>query len=188
MPLCTFTLSNTPLSRPKCTVRKQIVLMVNAVYWQSELGRFLCNQVGFSGNGEKRKLKKNFVCPLKMVSKWQFCRVTLEITFEISSEQTPSPPPSRPGTAQSSRSSTGAHPSQEIQKILKNIGELNGKHNLLEDRVNGLEVSLKVVLLQICFRFGETVIYNWLFVLGHKKWANSNFAFKYKPFWLASAV
>ncbi|KAJ8037592.1 Glutamine-rich protein 2 [Holothuria leucospilota] len=85
---------------------------------------------------------------------------TMPTNHAYSQTKTPSPPPSRPGTAQSSRSSASAHPSQEIQKILKNIGELNGKHNLLEDRVNGLEelISKKADIADIERMMNENAI------------------------------
>ncbi|XP_071814474.1 uncharacterized protein [Apostichopus japonicus] len=60
---------------------------------------------------------------------------TMPTTHAYAQTMTPSPP----GSRHSSRPSSAAHPSQEIQKILKNIGELSGKHNLLDDRVTGLE-------------------------------------------------
>ncbi|XP_071964269.1 uncharacterized protein [Antedon mediterranea] len=52
----------------------------------------------------------------------------------------PSPiPTSRPGTASSVHS---AHPSREIQEILKNIGELRGDHDQLDNRVKNLEETM----------------------------------------------
>ena len=60
---------------------------------------------------------------------------------------TPSPPPSRPVSSKSVRSAVStasAHPTQEIQRLLRELGELSGRHNLLDDRVSGLEVSYYV--------------------------------------------
>ncbi|XP_041473409.1 extracellular matrix-binding protein ebh-like isoform X1 [Lytechinus variegatus] len=55
---------------------------------------------------------------------------------------TPSPPPSRPVSSRSMRSavsSASLHPTQEIQRVLRELGELTGKHNSLEGRVQTLE-------------------------------------------------
>ncbi|XP_022089395.1 uncharacterized protein LOC110978585 isoform X4 [Acanthaster planci] len=61
---------------------------------------------------------------------------TVPTTSSYSQTRTPSPgprsnPPSRPGSA--------AHPSMEIQRILKDIGELKGRHDSLDNRVKILE-------------------------------------------------
>ncbi|XP_038067168.1 glutamine-rich protein 2-like isoform X5 [Patiria miniata] len=61
---------------------------------------------------------------------------TMPTKSSYSQTRTPSPgppsnPPSRPGSA--------AHPSMEIQRILKDIGELKGKHDSVENRVKTLE-------------------------------------------------
>ncbi|XP_063961506.1 glutamine-rich protein 2-like isoform X4 [Lytechinus pictus] len=55
---------------------------------------------------------------------------------------TPSPPPSRPVSSRSMRSavsSASLHPTQEIQRVLRQLGELTGKHDSLEGRVQILE-------------------------------------------------
>ncbi|XP_033116897.1 glutamine-rich protein 2-like isoform X2 [Anneissia japonica] len=61
----------------------------------------------------------------------------------------PSPvPSSRPGTASSGHS---AHPSLEIQQILRDLGELRGDHDKLDNRVKTLEETMptKVDLSEI---------------------------------------
>ncbi|XP_071797824.1 uncharacterized protein [Asterias amurensis] len=65
---------------------------------------------------------------------------TMPTKSSYSQTRTPSPgppsnPPSRPGSA--------AHPSMEIQRILKDIGELRGKHAGLDNRVTTLEDLMK---------------------------------------------
>ncbi|XP_072027760.1 glutamine-rich protein 2-like [Amphiura filiformis] len=68
---------------------------------------------------------------------------TIATSHEFTQTRTPSPPP-RPSTGMSSRPgsaiSTVSHqPTKEIQKILKDIGELSGKHVALDARVKLLE-------------------------------------------------
>ncbi|XP_070581419.1 uncharacterized protein C16orf96-like isoform X11 [Ptychodera flava] len=50
-----------------------------------------------------------------------------------------SPAPSRPG---SSRPGSRAGPSEEIQKILAELGELTGKHSSLDERITALEEKM----------------------------------------------
>ncbi|XP_072167808.1 uncharacterized protein [Diadema setosum] len=71
---------------------------------------------------------------------------TMPTTHASAQTTTPTPPPSRPVSSKSVRSAVSSvstqQPTQELQRILKELGELTGRHNILEDRVNGLEELL----------------------------------------------
>ncbi|XP_030840506.1 uncharacterized protein C16orf96 homolog isoform X5 [Strongylocentrotus purpuratus] len=78
---------------------------------------------------------------------------TMPLTNAFAQTSTPSPPPSRPVSSRSMRSvsTTSAHPTQELQRVLRELGELTGKHYSLEDRVKILEdlVSKKADMSEV---------------------------------------